>query len=149
MGTFGLGGLHRQSTWLCPYPTLADLPPAARDGSVAIVLDTNTPYQYDTTLGWIPLIVGGGAGSRIYNEILTGLINGINTAFTTGVDFIFGTETVYFNGVRQLPGASVDYIASESGGAGTGYDTITFTVAPRGRPGPRIDDVVSVDYDPA
>lgn len=63
MGTFGLGGLHRKSTWLYPRATFAALPPTAVDGSVALTLDTNIPYQYDSTLGWIPLVAGGGGGA--------------------------------------------------------------------------------------
>ncbi len=45
MGTFGLGGLHRKSTWLYPVPTAAFLPPTAIDGAVAVALDTNVGYQ--------------------------------------------------------------------------------------------------------
>ena len=150
MGTFGLGGLHRKSTWLYPVDSVIDLPPTAVDGSVAVALDTNVVYQYDASLpGWIPLTAGGGgSGTRTFNEILSGAINSLNTVFSTAVDFVIGSETVYFNGVRQLPGASEDYIPSESGGIGTGYDTITFAEAPRSRPGPRTDDVVTIDYEP-
>jgi len=150
MGTFGLGGLHRQSTWLCPVATAGDLPPVAVDGSVAVALDTNIIYQYDAALpGWIPISGGGGggSGSRTFNEVLTGAINGINTVFTTVVDFVAGTEAVFFDGVRQHPGASNDYTVSESGGVGTGFDTITLSIAPRNRPGPRTDDRVTVDYE--
>jgi len=151
MGTFGLGGLHRQSTWLCPYPTFASLPPVVRDGSVAVVLDTNLAYQYDAALpGWIPFPSGGGGGSgtRVFNEVLAGTINDVNTVFTTAVDFVVGSQSVFFNGVRQQPGASNDYVASESGGAGTGYDTITLSVAPRSRAGSKPDDRVTIDYEP-
>lgn len=151
MGTFGLGGLHRKSTWLYPVATAAALPPTAVDGSVAVALDTNVGYQYDASLpGWIPFAgTGGGAGTRTYNETLTGTINGTNTVFTTAVDFTAGTEAVYFNGVRQFPGAGNDYTISESGGVGTGFDTVTFAVAPRARPGAKPDDRVTIDYDPA
>jgi hypothetical protein len=68
MGTFGLGGLHRKSTWLYPRSTFAALPSAAVDGSVSVVLDTNTAYQYDAGLpGWI--ILGGGGGTGDSNAI--------------------------------------------------------------------------------
>jgi hypothetical protein len=64
MGTFGLGGLHRKSTWLYPVATFASLPPTAVDGSVAVVTGTNIPYQYDASLpGWIPLTGGSGGGT--------------------------------------------------------------------------------------
>ena len=148
MGTFGLGGLHRKSTWLYPLDTVTSLPPTAVDGSAVIIQDTNLGFQYDASLpGWIPFPAGGaGAGTRTFNEVLTGAINSINTVFTTAADFVVGTEAIFFNGVRQFPGASEDYVPSESGGAGTGYDTITFAVAPRSRAGPRTDDKVTADY---
>jgi hypothetical protein len=68
MGTFGLGGLHRKSTWIYPVPTLGALPPTAVDGSVAIILDINAAFQYDAALpGWVPL---GGAGPTGFNRTL-------------------------------------------------------------------------------
>ena len=88
-------------------------------------------------------------GSRVYNEALTGLVNSTNTVFTTVADFIAGSEAVYFNGVRQTEGVGCDYVRSESGGVGTGYDTITFAEAPRSRLGPRTDDAITIDYDPS
>ncbi|MGD9728058.1 MAG: hypothetical protein AB7L09_00150 [Nitrospira sp.] len=151
MGTFGLGGLHRKSTWLFPLTTVAALPPVAVDGSVVLIKDTNLAFQYDAALpGWVPFPVGGGGVStRTFNEVLAGTINGTNTVFTTAVDFIAGSEAVFFNGVRQHPGVGNDYTISESGGVGTGFDTITFAVAPRARPGAKPDDRVTVDYEPA
>ena len=151
MGTFGLGGLHRKSTWLYPIDTVTDLPPAAVDGAVVIIKDTNLGFQYDASLpGWVPFpISGGGASTRTFNEVLAGTINGINKVFTTAVDFVAGSQSVFFNGVRQHPGASNDYTISESGGVGTGYDTVTFDVAPRARPGAKPDDRVTIDYEPA
>jgi hypothetical protein len=95
------------------------------------------------------LTVSQTTGTRVYNEVLTGLVNGTNTVFTTGADFEAGNEAVYFNGVRQMEGVGCDYVRSESGGAGTGYDTITLANAPRSRPGPKTDDAVTIDYDPA
>jgi hypothetical protein len=89
-----------------------------------------------------------GAGTRVYNEVLTGVIKSINTIFTTVQKFTGGSEAVYFNGVRQREGASNDYVRTESGGVGTGFDTITFSVAPRSRPGAKPDDTVTIDYDP-
>jgi len=46
---------------------------------------------------------------------------------TTTEKFINGTEKVYlnYNGIDTLLTAGVNYTTSESGGAGTGYDTIT------------------------
>jgi hypothetical protein len=88
------------------------------------------------------------ASARVYGEALAGPINNVNTVFTTSQDFVPGTEAVYYNGVRQREGVTNDYVRSESGGIGTGFDTITFAVAPRNRSGPRVDDVVIIDYDP-
>lgn len=88
------------------------------------------------------------SGTRVYGEDLAGLINDVNTVFTTAVDFVAGSEAVYFNGVRQREGVGNDYVRSESGGVGTGFDTITFAAAPRNRPGSKPDDTVTIDYDP-
>ena len=86
---------------------------------------------------------------RVYSETPTGLINDANTVFATSQDFIAGSEAVYFNGVRQREGVGCDYVRSESGGIGTGFDTITFAVAPRDRSGSKPDDNVTIDYDPS
>lgn len=90
-----------------------------------------------------------GTSTRIYGEVLAGTINGVNTVFTTANDFIAGSEAVYFNGVRQREGVGNDFVRSESGGIGSGFDTITFAVPPRSRLGPKPDDIVTIDYDPA
>ena len=95
------------------------------------------------------LSVTQATSTRNYSETLLGLINGANTSFTTAADFINGSESVYFNGVRQTEGVGCDYVRSESGGVGTGYDTITFAVAPRSRPGAKPDDSITIDYDPS
>ena len=86
--------------------------------------------------------------TRVYGETPTGVINGFNTVYTTAVDFVAGSEAVYFNGVRQTEGVGCDYVRSESGGVGTGFDTITLAVAPRNRAGAKPDDKVMIDYDP-
>lgn len=88
-------------------------------------------------------------GTRVYGEDLIGLVNDVNTVFTTAQPFLPGSEAVFFNGVRQREGAANDYTRSESGGIGTGFDTITFAIPPRNRPGPKPSDVVYIDYDPA
>jgi len=77
------------------------------------------------------------------NIVPIGVINGVNTVFTTPEDYIHnGTnnEMVYLRGLRRAEGAGCDYIASESGGSGSGYDTITFSSAPK------TDDVLLMDY---
>ena len=63
---------------------------------------------------------------------LLGTIDGSNKIFTVPGSEKFVqqgsvTITVYVNGSRQ---DIADYTVSESGGAGTGYDTVTFDTAP-------------------
>jgi hypothetical protein len=89
-------------------------------------------------------IPGGGVPTDLRTNVVPiGVINGVNTVFTTPDDFIHDgvtDEAVYLRGQRRLEGVGNDYVASESGGAGTGFDTITFAKAPR--PG----DNILVDY---
>lgn len=56
--------------------------------------------------------------------ILIGPINGSNLTFTTPEKFVGGTLRLHFNGVRVFE--PDDYATMESGGSGTGYDTIVF-----------------------
>lgn len=72
---------------------------------------------------------------QVSNEVPVGLINGANTAYTTAKDFIPGSESVLYNGVHLSEGAGNDYVRSESGGLGTGFDTITLAFAPKASPG--------------
>lgn len=70
-----------------------------------------------------------------WNKELLGPKNGINVTFTTPDVFIQSGETVirvFRNGQRLLEGALSDYTVSESGGPGTGFDTVTLAVAPLG-----------------
>ncbi|MBU6287591.1 MAG: hypothetical protein KGS10_05460 [Chloroflexi bacterium] len=89
---------------------------------------------------------GGGGGSRLFNQLLTGAINGVNTTYTTASDFTHDgsfDEAVYLNGQKLQSGAGNDYTVSESGGPGTGYDTVTLAIAPIA------GDVLAIDYQPA
>lgn len=64
---------------------------------------------------------------------LVGVKDGANKVFTTTEFFVHdgnSNEALYFNGVLQSEGAGGDYVASESGGTGTGYDTVTMVLAP-------------------
>lgn len=77
---------------------------------------------------------------------LIGAVNDINTVFTTpdGV-FLYDVDhkiMIYKNGVRQL--FLDDFFIAESGGPGTGYDTVILTVAPATAPLP--SDVITADY---
>lgn len=72
---------------------------------------------------------------HIYNEVMTGTIDGSNTVFTTAATFATGKLRVYLNGVRQILGD--DYTVTD-------VDEITFTFAPKAAPGN--PDVVTCDY---
>lgn len=79
-----------------------------------------------------------------WNKDLLGTKNGVNMVFTTPDDFIQDGEIVirvYMNGVRLRLGSANDYEVSESGGVGTGYDTITFTGV-----APTVGDELTADY---
>lgn len=83
---------------------------------------------------------------------LVGAINGVNMVFTTPSIFVHASGgdsiAVYYNGQRLFEGAANDYVVSESGGPGTGYDTVTLTFAPKGVP-PSNPDIVTADYSEA
>jgi len=75
---------------------------------------------------------------------LTGPKDGLNVSYTVPVGDkftqnlpFFGIQ-VYYNGVRLT--LLDDYSVSESGGMGSGYDTVVFEVAPR------FNDHLLVDY---
>ena len=87
-------------------------------------------------------------GVRIYNEIPSGAINGVNTTYVTASIYAPNTDAVFFNGQRLDPGIGNDYVRVESGGAGTGFDSIILAIPPRSRPGVRPDDTVRIDYNP-
>jgi hypothetical protein len=78
----------------------------------------------------------------IQGEFPSGDIDGVNTVFSTSEKFSMeygGFQIkVYFNGVRQK--LINDYLVSESV-VGSGFDTITFSVAPR------TGDNIIVDYE--
>jgi len=84
----------------------------------------------------VEIAVTGTVGDSRYREHLIGVKDHFNQVFTTSQKFTRVTgkeEWLYFNGVLQEFGAGNDYVASESGGAGTGFDTITFSIAPRNK----------------
>lgn len=77
---------------------------------------------------------------------LIGDVDGINTVFTIPEGkFLYTSEykiIVYRNGVREVLGE--DYFIAESGGVGTGYDTIIFNEAPQNDLSPI--DIIVADY---
>lgn len=86
-------------------------------------------------------------GRLLISQELVGSINGVNTVFSTPRLFLHAgvfLEAVYMRGQRVAEGLGKDYIVSESGGIGAGFDTITFVEAPR------TDDARPlIDYYPA
>ena len=77
---------------------------------------------------------------------LVGIIDGNNTIFKIPLGFWIQScpykIIVYKNGVKQAMGD--DYYISESGGPGTGYNTITMTLPPNAIPLPV--DILTADY---
>jgi hypothetical protein len=77
---------------------------------------------------------------------LVGLVNGINTIFTIPSGIWIQSSPykiiVYLNGVKQVLGD--DYFIAESGGPGSGYDTVIMTVPPESSILP--PDIVTADY---
>jgi hypothetical protein len=59
--------------------------------------------------------------------VLVGAVDGSNVVFTTPTKFLVKngkTIAVYLNGVRLTEGVSADYVITESGGLGSGHDTV-------------------------
>ena len=79
----------------------------------------------------------------VYGDLPSGVIDGANTTFVTTKYFVPATLQVYYNGQRLREGASNDYTVSESGGIGSGFDTIELTFAPKAVP---MVDVITADY---
>jgi hypothetical protein len=86
---------------------------------------------------------GGTSGSLRFDITPSGVVDGSNLVFTTPEAFVQSSPfviRVYRNGQRQA--LIDDYTVSESGGPGTGYNTITFVSAAKVKPG----TVIRVDY---
>ena len=81
------------------------------------------------------------------DEQLVGAVNGSNQVYTLpnsekAVVADPGVKIkVYYNGQRLHEGGANDYTTSESGGAGTGFDTVTLLFV-----SPRPGDIVTADY---
>jgi hypothetical protein len=105
----------------------------------------NSIYSKQATVGstgWVPV------GPRLTDD-LTSQATGFTSIFTLNGGAIAFHNTVagiemfvHVNGIRQREGGANDFTASESGGGGTGFDTITFTFTPDS------GDVILVDYLP-
>ena len=83
---------------------------------------------------------------RMEDIQLEGNVDNVNNIFTIpSGKFLQNTLyriIVYKNGVKQL--YLDDYIIAESGGPGTGFDTVILSVAPTVTPSP--PDVITADY---
>lgn len=82
-----------------------------------------------------------------YTDVeLDGVVDDNNTVFTVPIGkFIQDGHyniVVYKNGVKQA--LTLDYTVDESGGLGTGFDTVIFNVPPATIPSP--DDYITADY---
>lgn len=60
-----------------------------------------------------------------FNEAVVGVQDGTNTVFYAQFYFVPSTLSVSLNGNAIYQGTGDDYTVAESGGVGTGYDTIT------------------------
>lgn len=69
-----------------------------------------------------------------FNEVPSGLVNGINVVYTLANTPVNNSLTVYKNGIRMFPGVGNDYVLSGN--------TITFT----GTQTPQSGDVLLADY---
>lgn len=100
------------------------------------------------TLDPTQITSGSGAPTQARVGIdLLGTKNGSNPTFTTPEKFVNTANVkivVTWNGRRQYQGT--DFVVSESGGAGTGYDTITFTAWQGLGFLPRVTDQLTADY---
>jgi hypothetical protein len=80
-----------------------------------------------------------------HDVLLLGIKNSLNMVFTTPDKFyqtLYRSIRIFFNGQRYLVGIGNDYTVSESGGPGTGFDTVTLlSVAPRPL------DILTADYE--
>jgi len=82
---------------------------------------------------------------RKYDVPLRGTKNSSNTVFTVPEIFLPTSFVLHVNGLRQQRGVGCDYLISESGGPGAGYDTVTLDT----RLAPYTEESVTADYVPA
>ncbi len=83
--------------------------------------------MFNDTLGVLEEVKVVG-GTFLVQRPLVGVMDGANRTFTTLEYFMPDTIMVIRNGVRQHHHTSGDFSVYESGGFGTGYDTIIFEV---------------------
>jgi hypothetical protein len=115
-------------------PTKAFLPVGPRNiGSLASPVET---LYVNTIVGASVVTDPGSAANSIFNEIPAGLIDGVNSSFTTQLNFSSGSTRVFVNGLRQSLGGVRDYTE-------TSANTITFNTPPLP------NDAILIDYNKA
>lgn len=141
------------SFWGTGFASTAALPNCATSDVQTDILEAgDVAYVPSTQRLWLCVVATQGAAdwiqmvadpppARVYNYDSTGVMDGQNGAFRLP-KFVDGTQSVNMNGMRLNPGVGNDYITAESGGVGTGYDTLVLAVPPS--PGSSL----LVDYDP-
>lgn len=95
-------------------------------------------FDDPTTIASLAALRALVVGAR-WNVELLGTKDGVNRTFTTPEKFLHSTYAdaeprlrLYHNGRRLIEGD--DFLPSESGGAGTGFDTVTMlSLVPNGR----------------
>lgn len=83
--------------------------------------------------GFVPICRIGAVldtGRFKYGVPLIGDVDGLNMTFLSPDVFVSTSLRVHYNGQKLHEGITEDYVISESGGVGTGYDTVTLNVAP-------------------
>ncbi len=130
------------------------------DGKLAKPGDANYPTTGGTTffqrigvatssdelfLQPMDVFLGGpGGGSRYFEQVPIGAINGVNAVFSTAQVFVASgprRQVLTYNGVRLNEGVGCDYEASESVPS-AGFDTLTLAFPPK------VGDVLKLDFDP-
>lgn len=141
------------SFWGAGFASTAALPNCATsDVQTGILEAGDVAYVPSTQRLWLCVVATQGAANwiqmvsdpapaRVYNYDPTGVMDGQNAGFTLP-KFVDGTQSVSLNGMRLNPGVGNDYITAESGGVGTGFDTLVLEFAPNA------GESLLVDYDP-
>lgn len=104
---FGGGGGSGSGSGIAKYPSAATLPVTAADGDVAIVLDTNNLYSYDTGVpGWV-IIGGPGVAITVSDTNSVDLTLTLNV-LTADARYAGATPVANFSGVtlQTLGGAT-------------------------------------------
>lgn len=136
-----LRGVYTGLTPGIPYLVGIDAKPA-RIGDVNYPVSGSDYFQQmgvttsddEVLVNFLDAVFGAASGGsvRFFQQPLLPTVN--PRVFAALMSFIHGgvqAEAVYYNGQRLLEGVGNDYVASESSGLGTGYDTITLEFTPR------------------